>query len=195
VERISKLRIGIAGHRILAPQHDLDESIIKVCDFIHQVYPERTWLVYSSLAEGADCLFAQHALQYPGVELFIPLPLPDEEYLLDFHSEKAILIFKTLYGQASDIYQLPPTTNREEAYQAAGEYIVNSVDIMVAIWDGRKEHGAGGTGFVVRLAQQRHLPIAWIKAGNRRTGTLDPTHLGNLQGEVTFDGFPPSLYK
>jgi hypothetical protein len=186
------LRIGVTGHRILHSKQELAGSIQKVMDTIDLAFPARSWIVYSSLAEGSDCLFVQFALQRPAVKLYVPLPFPVQEYLVDFHSSESRSVFEILYNQASDRIVLPAQASREEAFRSAGEYIVDHADILVAIWDGKKEQGIGGTGYVVALARSRNLPIARIAAGNRRTGTLSPTHLGKQQGEVTVERFPPA---
>ncbi len=39
---------------------------------------------------------------------------------------------------------------------------------------------------MVAQARARHIPIAWVHAGNRRPGTMEPTSLGPDQGKVTF---------
>jgi hypothetical protein len=67
---------------------------------------------------------------------------------------------------------------------------VNNCDILVAIWDGKKAQGIGGTGDIVELARQKLLPVAWIQAGNRRHGTKEPTDMGTVQGNIVYERFP-----
>jgi hypothetical protein len=184
------LHIGVTGHRILAPDHGLEAGILKVIDAIDRAFPEKRWIVNSSLAEGADCLFVQYALQRPEVYLFVPLPLPEDEYLLGFRSDESRSIFRHLYQHAFEKILLARQPSHEEAFRSAGEYIVEHSDLLVAVWDGKKEQGVGGTGFVVQLARQRNLPLARIIAGNRRTGTFFPTHMGEKQGVVLLERFP-----
>ena len=43
------------------------------------------------------------------------------------------------------------------------------------------------TSMVVAEARVRGLPMAWIHAGNRLPGTMEPTSLGPDQGVVTFE--------
>lgn len=47
-------------------------------------------------------------------------------------------------------------------------------------------------GAIVAAARGRSLPLAWIHAGNRTPGTLEPTSLGEAQGEVTYEHLLPS---
>jgi hypothetical protein len=58
-----------------------------------------------------------------------------------------------------------------------------------ASFHGRSLQGQGGTGEIVSLARSRHLPIAWVHAGNRKPGTKEATSLGQAQGGVTLEGF------
>ena len=51
----------------------------------------------------------------------------------------------------------------------------------------RAHEGQGGTGEVVAQARARGKPIAWIHAGNRKPGTMEPTSLGADQGRVTYE--------
>lgn len=79
---------------------------------------------------------------------------------------------------------------REEAYLAAGSYVLEHCDVLVALWDGVRTQGKGGTGEIVDLARQRKLPLAWIRAGNRKLGTRKPTSLGPDQGTIIYERFP-----
>lgn len=60
----------------------------------------------------------------------------------------------------------------------------------IAVWDGQEAQGQGGTAAIVAQARQRGLPLAWIRAGNRRPGTQEPMILGEEQGKVSFERFP-----
>ena len=83
--------------------------------------------------------------------------------------------------------ELPPRATRAEAYAAAGDAILQRADIMLAIWDGRGAQGQGGTAEVIAGARARGKPTAWIHAGNRQPGTMEPTSLGSDQGRVTYE--------
>lgn len=141
----------------------------------------------SSLATGSDCLIATHVLRRPGARLIVPLPLPAEDYLHDFASEDDARLFRDLLARADEVIELPPTSSREESYEAAGDFIVNNSDVLLAIWDGQPAQGRGGTGHVIEHARELHLPIAWVHAGNRKKDTNEPTSLGERQGTVTFE--------
>ena len=49
-----------------------------------------------------------------------------------------------------------------ELYLAAGRRMLAFSDVIIAVWDGEKEVGIGGTGQIVREAIARGLSIIWI---------------------------------
>ena len=183
--------IGVTGHRILTDQKKIETGIERVIDKLTLSYQETKWEIVSALAEGADCLFVEEAVNQLHAQLVAVLPLSAGEYLHEFHDSSDKATFNILLNNAKKIIIIEKQTSKEESYLAAGTYIVDHCDILVAIWDGQKAQGIGGTGEIVRLARQRGLPLAWIWAGNRRPGTLEPTTLEEKQGYVTFEGFPP----
>ncbi len=183
------IRIGITGHRILARQENIKAGIKQVIDNLLSFYPTAQWEVISALAEGADCLFVEEATHQLNAGLVVVLPLPVENYLGDFHNATNKATFNKLLDKAQKIIVIEPQTSKEKAYLAAGAYIVENCDVLVAIWDGQKAQGLGGTGDIVALARRKALPLAWIQAGNRRHGTKEPTDLEEKQGQVVFERF------
>ena len=121
----------------------------------------------------------------------VPLPLPQSDYLADFASAESKAEFLRLLGKADEVIELPPVPTRDEAYEAAGNYVLEHCDVLIAIWDGQDAQGQGGTGAIVARARQRGLSIAWLHAGNRNPGTQEPTSLGAEQGTVTFEERTP----
>ena len=78
----------------------------------------------------------------------------------------------------------------DAAYEHAGLVMLDRCEVLVAIWDGMHAQGQGGTGGLVAEARRRAMPVAWVHAGNRRTGTVEPTSLGDQQGAVSFERLP-----
>src|SRR5215510_4545116 len=154
---------------------------------IERAFPGQPLTIISSLAEGADCLVVHRVLSRPNARLAVPLPLPKADYLTDFNSTESKAEFLSLLAQADEVIELPLAPTRNKAYEAAGEYVLDHCDVLIAIWDGQGAQGQGGTGAIVARARQRNLPIAWIHAGNRKPGTKEPTSLGTDQGKVTFE--------
>ncbi len=187
------IRVGITGHRILARTQtkEIETGILKALSRIARSFPACKFEIVSALAEGADCLFAEMALDFLKAELLAVLPMAQDIYLDDFSSDAAKEVFDVLLQKSARTpIILPKQTSRETAYLKAGEYIADHCDILVAIWDGKPAQGPGGTGQIVEIARQNKKPLIWIRAGNRQPGTHAPTHLGNRQGTVRFAHFP-----
>lgn len=181
------VNIGITGHRILADLEKIESGVEEALRRIELKFPGEPLTVISALAEGADRIVALHVLARPGAGLTVPLPLAKPDYLADFQSEDSRAEFLSLLQRADHVEEMPSAATREQAYEAAGEYLLNNSDVLIAIWDGGNAQGQGGTGEIVARARERGLPIAWVHAGNREPATNRPTSLGDEQGRVTFE--------
>jgi len=153
---------------------------------IEQLFPGDPLVIISALAEGADRIVARHVLSRPHSRLVVPLPLPESDYAEDFRSAASRIEFSNLLGQADDIELMPRADTREQAYEAAGKFVLNNSDVLIALWDGQPAQGLGGTGDIVRRARDRQMPIAWVHVGNRERGSGHATTL-NEQGSVSFE--------
>lgn len=183
-------KIGVTGHRILAEVDRVVAGIDRALDAVEAAFPGRHPRVVSALAEGADRVVAQRVLARSGAALEAVLPLPREDYATDFETEASRQEFDALLERAEQVVELPPAASRNEAYAAGGMYVLDRCDVLLAVWDGQGAQGGGGTGEIVGLARQRGLPLAWVHAGNRRPGTLEPTSLGKEQGLLTLESWP-----
>ncbi len=179
--------LGITGHRYLTEMDKVMAGVDRAIQRILGAFPDSNFRVLSSLAEGADRILAKRLLLIPNASLWVPLPLPEEEYLKDFETSKSKEEFIHLLGKAERVINLPVTDKREEGYLAAGKYVLENSDVLLAVWDGKPAQGAAGTAEIVALARERGLPLAWIHAGNRNPGTNIPISLGPEQGKVTFE--------
>ena len=179
--------IGVTGHRILTELDKVNAGVDEALRRVEQVFPGQPLTVISSLAEGADRLVVHQVLARPKACLVVPLPLSKSDYLADFGSAASKEEFLNLLDQADEVIELPSAPTRNEAYEEAGNYVLDHCDVLITIWDGYGAQGQGGTGAIVAKARQRSLPIAWIHAGNRKPGTQEPTSLGTDQGKVTFE--------
>jgi hypothetical protein len=181
--------IGVSGHRFLTEVDKLRAGIDRALTRIDLSFPGEAWSVISSLAEGADRLAVERILMLrPSTRLSAALPLPVDEYQRDFTTDESKKEFRHWLALSSEVIQMPAAASRDEAYWAAGEYLLGHSQVLLAVWDGQGAQGKGGTGEMVAAARQRGLPIAWVHAGNRKPGTNEPTSLGEEQGEVSFEG-------
>ena len=151
-------RIGIVGHRYLANS----ETIAFVADqslaLLRQAKAEhRDVVALSGIAEGADTLFAEAAL-----ELAIPLEIvrPFADYALDFETPDAKKRYEELRVAARRELVLTYEERSNAAYEAAMNWIVNQSDLLLVAWDGLAAEGAGGTGDAVKQALQ--LKKHWL---------------------------------
>jgi hypothetical protein len=161
-------RIGVTGHRDLADPESfrapMDEALCRLKELV-PVSPRvgLTLVVVSALVEGADRLVAKKVLTNKDARLEVALPLPEEEYLEDFKDEASKEEFLCLLGQASETpWQAPDGLDRDVAYERAGRHVVDRCDALIALWDGKKSRGRGGTAEIVGYAQEHGVPIAWV---------------------------------
>jgi hypothetical protein len=59
--------------------------------------------------------------------------------------------------------------NPEKAFFEAGIYIVDHVDRLIAVWDGKPAQGLGGTADIVSYAQANKHPILHLNTTQRST--------------------------
>jgi hypothetical protein len=181
--------IGVTGHRILAEVDRLEAGLDAVVGRLEETYP-CAWTVISALAEGSDRLVAHRLLARRGTLLVAVLPLAGDDYEADFETAASRQEFRDLLARAAEVVLVQPQLSRDEAYEAGGRTLLERADVLVAIWDGQGAQGRGGSGSLVAEARERGLPLAWVHAGNRRPGTLEPTSLGDEQGQVSFERVP-----
>ncbi len=180
--------IGVTGHRVL---YDLNRLIRQVDNVLEKIQARFAgpFRLYSSLADGADRLVVQRAFEVIETRLVVPLPLKKEEYLTDF-SKDSRLEFLDLLTRADRVIELPVSSTRVAAYEFAGRYMLDQVDVLVALWDGQPPRGQGGTGQIVLEARQRGLPIAWVYAPNYQPSVVEASASAPIQASVTYENFP-----
>jgi len=192
------LRVGITGHRKLTADQiqSLQPHLSAVLQAIGQaaagavaIAPEAYSSVplllraTSPLAEGADRLFAEAALDL-GYELQCPLPFAREEYCKDFTesagnlSPASIAHFNEILGQAIAVFELDGVSG-DSPYVTVGEVVLSHSDILVAIWDGAPANGAGGTAEVVERARAQGMPVFWLETNSNEIWLSDMRREGD----------------
>jgi hypothetical protein len=162
------LTIGITGHQKLS-----DEVTIKwlTRELIYE-YKRLKYVAcaYSSLAIGADQLFAKNILELE-TDLIAVIPcMGYEKTFKESHKNRYFAIL----SQCKLIETLDFAEPSELAFLAAGKHVVNKSDVLFAIWDGDKAKGLGGTGDIVQYALSLkksviHLnPVSRIKIIHNR---------------------------
>jgi hypothetical protein len=120
----------------------------------------------SSLAEGADQLFAEEVLRQGGALLAV---IPSAGYEKTFSDQRALERYRRLLSRATDVIELGYDSPGEEAYWAAGKEVVKLSDRMLAVWDGEPSAGLGGTADIVDFAHSggKLVTIIWPQGSNR----------------------------
>jgi hypothetical protein len=104
-------------------------------------------LAFSSLAAGSDQVFARAALAV-GIPVMAVIPMEGYER---FFPPPARAAYRALL-RVCDVTNLGWTGDDQEGFFAAGKFIVDSSDLLFAVWDGKNSKGVGGTGDVVAFA-------------------------------------------
>jgi hypothetical protein len=163
------MRVGVTGHRP-ARLGDADYATLRqrVCEAlaaISNAVADAPLTVISPLAEGADRIVARVAVD-AGYPLHCVLPFASDDYARDFPTAASRAEYAALLQLAAGVVELDGShgtpEEREAGYSAAGAYTVRHADVMIAIWDGGRARGNGGTGDVVALALGSGLPVIWI---------------------------------
>ncbi|MCB5167101.1 nucleoside 2-deoxyribosyltransferase [Streptomyces bambusae] len=150
-------RIGVTGHRAIP-----GELLGHVRERLRTVLrcPGNGPLeALSSLADGADQLFADIALEC-GADLTVVIPSAD--YEADFDDPESLARYRRLRDRAAQEVRLDFPHATDEAYYAAGAFIADSCDRLVAVWDGQPARGRGGTGDIVAYARSLGKPVTVI---------------------------------
>jgi len=156
--------IAVTGHRDLRPQDlaALREEVRKVLVGIRARVGSTPLLLLSGLAEGADQLVAEIALEL-GVPLGAVLPMPLDIYRVQM-PEAAQKKLDELLALAQLRVELPHegctpeqlrTSNDAlaECYEALALFLVRHGQALIALWDGKHSDKPGGTCRVVQYAR------------------------------------------
>ena len=157
------MRIGVTGHTNMAA-----DSVPLVAAEIRKALSEfgLPLIGVSCLARGADQVFARVILELGG-QLHVVLPAADyrERKVKPDNREE----FEALISQTASVKVLPFETSNRDAYAAANEEVLGSVDALVAVWDGTPSDGKGGTGDTVQAARRCGVPVSvvWPNGASR----------------------------
>jgi hypothetical protein len=180
------LVVAVSGHRDLLPA-EMPHLRRRVSEFLCELRdtcPDRIVAVMSGLAEGADRLVAEQALQL-GMPLTVLLPMPAELYVQDFASAGSRAEFDRLCAAAVDVFELPITpgntpasiaaegADRSRQYAQLGVFMCAHCHVLLALWDGKPSDHVGGTAQVVRFHHDDVMPGYTPKAASSRLVLTD----------------------
>jgi hypothetical protein len=156
----SRLVVGVTGHRDIAMDDErLQTTVVRELERLQRAAPGRRAVVLWCLAEGADRLVARLAIDHLAAELVAILPMPPRDYRRDFHGAASRREFDALLSAASRRVTVDDRDGqvggsqeerRARSYALAGAWLVERSNVLLAIWDGKRERGIGGTAQIVR---------------------------------------------
>lgn len=148
------MRVGVTGHTNLVP-----DCMSAVHVAIREVLVEEVGgsplVGVTCLAPGADQLFARVVLELGG-QVEVVLPATDYRERM---KTAWVGSYDELLAKAHVVSTLPFMLSGRQAYVAANERMLASVELLVAVWDGRPAGGKGGTGDVVEAARATGVPV------------------------------------
>lgn len=149
------LVVGLVGHRDLRPEDvpTLRARVGELLDALGAAHPHTPLVLATSLAEGADLLGAELALER-GLRLAIFLPFPAEACARDLPDATSRALFTRVLAQAGRVVVCraptapadpPPGDARDQAYARACVELLRHAQVLIALWDGLATHHAAGT--------------------------------------------------
>ncbi len=165
------LVVAVTGHRDLIADElpGIRERVAEFLATMQRDYPDRRLRVMSPLAEGADRLVAEVALEL-GIDLIVAMPMPKSLYIADFVSAESRQQFETLCRRANETCELPfahgntvtgissAGPERSRQYAQLGVFLCAHCHILLAVWDGKLTGDLGGTGQVVKFHHDDIMP-------------------------------------
>jgi len=163
------LVVAVSGHKDLYPE-DSGEITRRICEVLEDQsrrYPHTPILVLTGMAEGADrlAIAAVNRLQEQGNERisWMPiLPMPRDLFLEDFRTTESRKAFEELTAQRT-LVELPlhpgnsfeqvevaDSEARTQQYADLADFLVNTSQILIAIWNGHETGLSGGTSELVK---------------------------------------------
>lgn len=150
------MRVGISGHQNIQPESAVAwlEAAIR-----EALATQRASVGVSSLAAGADQIFATVVLEM-GLDLAVVTPCIG--YESSFENEESKARFIRLNDRAKFHHLMDFPSPSEQAFLAAGKWIIDTSDSMIFIWDGRPARGLGGTADIVAYARAKTVPFVHL---------------------------------
>jgi hypothetical protein len=164
---------GVSGHRdaLIEDFPELARQIQTVFDRFRLAHPNACFELLSPLAEGADRMAAEVALQ-TGIQLGVPMPMNQAEYERDFITAKSLREFRRLLATAASVFEVSSgeTDDRAAKYAAVGDYIARRSHVLILLWDGEHNEKLGGTAWVKERREH------WVNLS--KSGGISPPVFG-----------------
>lgn len=156
--------VAFTGHRGLS--HDVERLIDQAVRTELARFEPASLVGRTSLAEGADTLFARAVLDAGG-SLTSVIPARDFRDTLPAEHHP---VLDHLVARSTEVITLAYPRCVDEAYMAAAHRFLDGADELLAVWDGLPARGHGGTADVVAEARRRDIPVTVIWPDGARRG-------------------------
>jgi hypothetical protein len=178
------IRVGLIGHRDITDPHAEDRIRKEARSYFSKWKAEGENIeILTQLAVGADTILTKTALEY-GAKLVLVIPY--EGFKEDFSAHE-LQEYQTLSRHAQHAERLPFRERSDQAYEAAGHWIADHADFVLAVWDGEPAHGDGGTASILTYAQQHGKKTHVIQAP--RTQSRSQMEVGNSMLEIRYNEY------
>ena len=182
--------VGVTGHRDVRPEDvpTLKASVKTVLKGLKEQCPNSPVVMLDSLAEGADQLCAEAALE-ENVPVMAALPMPLAEYEKDFEGD-ALVKFRSFIDAADEVFVTaetePHRDDRDYLYRQSGLYIARHCHVLLALWNGMPgKPGGCGTAEVVDLKRDNayeDLPESSLQPGGGAVIQIAMPRRGSVSG-------------
>ena len=131
----------------------------------------------TSVAEGADTLCVEIARELD-MPVHLLVPLAEADFEADFTSpaswrrSEAQLEFARQRPGRDSVCQVPGGAPRPACYFDQAIYMLDSADVLIALWNGEAAQGLGGTEQVVAQAKATGIPVIHIDPASGKTAIL-----------------------
>ncbi|NKI35607.1 hypothetical protein HFP89_10570 [Wenzhouxiangella sp. XN79A] len=165
------LVIAVTGHRNLCADErpGLHRAVREFLIEMRDRFPDRRLQLLTPLAEGADQLAADVALELE-LEVIAVLPMEVGAYRADFGTPASLRDFDQRLARMHEVIELlhvdggtadaleATGSERDAQYAQLGVFLAAHCHLLLAIWDGKPSDHIGGTGDVVRFHHDSHMP-------------------------------------
>ena len=157
------MRVGLTGHQQRSGI-DWDWTLDTLARELESLgSPIEGW---SMLAVGADQIFAEIVLELGGTIVTV-VPGPWYEHCFDGATLPA---YRDLLGRG-EIVTLAEAQG-DDGFRAGGLKVVDSTEMLIAVWDGQPGDGRGGTGDIVEYALSVGRPVIHLQPIDRTVERL-----------------------
>jgi len=160
------MKIGITGHQ---ERPGIDWHWVRVVIAQELARSPKPIVGYSSLARGSDQVFAEEILEKGGL-VHAVIPMTGYERFFD---AAGLVRYRRLKSKC-EVVVLGGSGNDERSFFDAGQHIVDQVDRMYAVWDGKTAAGFGGTADIVKYALEKGLPTTRFDPVAQLVEELEP---------------------